>query len=244
MNRIFRLSFLVLVVLAACNSAMTDPQEIVDKAIEAAGGDKFLNTSIEFDFRDRHYIAQREGGIFTYERILSDSTGIVRDILNNDGLTREINGEEVRLADSMRTKYASSVNSVVYFALLPYGLNDAAVQKKFLGEKMINNKPYYKIMITFQQEGGGEDHTDVFHYWINTNSYKIDYLSYLYHTDEGGIRFREAINPRMVNGIFFQDYINYKSTDASISLDQIEEDFISGKLVELSRIELMNITVQ
>ena len=54
----------------SCTSFLTDPQKIVDKSIEAAGGDRYLNSTIEFDFRDRHYVAKRKGGSFSYERIL------------------------------------------------------------------------------------------------------------------------------------------------------------------------------
>ena len=241
MGKIF--IYFIALLLFAC-STTTDPQKIVDKALEAAGGDRFLNATIEFDFRDRHYISRRNGGLFKHERILIDSTGTTRDILNNEGLTREFNGVKIEVPDTMRAKYASSTNSVIYFALLPYGLNDLAVNKKYLGEKEINGKQYYKIEITFQQEGGGEDHSDVFHYWINKESFVIDYLSYLYHTDGGGVRLREAYNRRVVNGITFQDYINYKPKDETISLEELESLYLAGELVELSRIELVNVSVE
>jgi hypothetical protein len=243
MKNIFLIS--VLAVLAtACTSDLTDPQKIIDRAITASGGDKYLNSTIEFDFRDRHYIAKRQGGIFSYERITKDSVNTTHDFLSNEGFHREINGAAVDVADSMKTRYSASVNSVVYFALLPYGLNDASVQKKFLGETKIEDKELYIIEITFAQQGGGEDHEDVFIYWFNKKNFAIDYMAYSYAEKDGtGLRFRKAYNPRKVNGILFLDYINFKPK-GEIKITDFEELFNKGELEELSRIELLNISVQ
>ncbi len=101
----------------------------------------------------------------------------------------------------MAVKYTGSVNSVHYCSVLPYGLNDAAVQKKLLEETSINQKPYYKVQISFAEDGGGEDFDDVFIYWIDKKTFKVDYLAYSFHENDGGMRFREATNERFVNGI-------------------------------------------
>jgi len=230
--------------VASCNSDSTNPQKIIDKAIAASGGDKYLNSKIEFDFRNRHYVTARNGGLFAYERITKDSTQTTHDFLSNDGFRREVNGVLLDVLDSMKTKYTASINSVIYFALLPYGLNDASVKKKFLGETTIKNKEQYIIEITFGEEGGGEDFEDVFVYWISKKDFTIDYLAYSF--DEGkGIeyRFRKAYNPRRVNEILFLDYINYAPA-AATQMMQLEELYKKGELKELSRIELVNIAVQ
>jgi hypothetical protein len=234
----------VAMLVASCNSDSTNPQKIIDKAIAASGGDKYLNSKIEFDFRNRHYVTARNGGLFAYERITKDSTQTTHDFLSNDGFRQEVNGVLLDVLDSMKTKYTASINSVIYFALLPYGLNDASVKKKFLGETIIKNKEQYIIEITFGEEGGGEDFEDVFVYWISKKDFTIDYLAYSF--DEGkGIeyRFRKAYNPRRVNEILFLDYINYAPA-AATQMMQLEELYKKGELKELSRIELVNIAVQ
>lgn len=236
---------ILLFFLMSCSS--NNPQKIIDRAIEAAGGAKYLTARIEFDFRDRHYIANRNGGLFSYERLFTepnDSTQKVHDILNNDGFTRAINGQAVAVPDSMSVRYSASVNSVLYFALLPYGLNDAAVRKKLLGETVLQGKKYFLIEVTFEQTGGGEDYQDVFYYWINQNDYRIDFLAYSFmENNEIGYRFRKAINSRVVNGILFQDYINYKPSGLE-TLDRLQRLYESGDLVELSKIELQNIIIR
>ena len=237
--------YIPIIVLSLFVSCSNDnPQKIIDKSIATSGGQKYLSSTTEFDFRDRHYIAKRNEGVFSYERITKDSINTTHDFLSNDGFRREINGSQVEVADSMKTRYSASVNSVVYFALLPYGLNDASVQKKFLGTTNIENKEQYVVEITFGQEGGGEDHDDVFMYWINKKEFTIDYMAYSFAENDGeGYRFRKAYNPRRVNGLLFFDYINYKPKSGA-KLTDLEELFKKGELEELSKIELLNISVE
>ena len=134
------------------------------------------------------------------------------------------------------------VNSVVYFALLPYGLNDQAVNKIYVGQSTIKDEVYHKIKVTFNQEGGGEDFQDVFIYWVGEDDHKVDYLAYSYETDGGGIRFREAYNERVINGVRFVDYVNYKPKDIQ-DLEVLDQEFEKGNLEELSKIELTDIKV-
>jgi hypothetical protein len=244
LNKTLLLLIPIISLMISCNSKLNDPQQIVDKAILSAGGEKYLNSVIEFDFRGRHYVAKRNGGSFSYERIFDDSLGTIHDMVSNEGFKREINGEIAVVHDTMATKYTSSTNSVNYFALLPYGLNDAAVIKNFIGETDIKDKPYYLIQVTFKVDGGGEDHEDVFLYWINQESFALDYLAYSFaESDETSFRFREAYNVRIVNGIRFQDYVNYKPVNNTLTIDQAEELFKKGELIELSKIETENVTV-
>jgi hypothetical protein len=242
MMKPFIISLLAIAMLGC--SSQNDPQRIIDKAIAASGGEKYLQSTIEFDFRDRHYVAQRDGGKYSYERIFKDSANIVHDFLTNDGFKREINNTLAEVADSMKTKYTASVNSVIYFALLPYGLNDPAVQKKWIGETSIEGVGYYVVQITFAQQGGGEDYEDVFLYWINKKDFAIGYLAYSFK--ENNIidyRFRRAYNPRSVNGISFVDYINYKPKGKT-QIMELEGLFKKGELEVLSKIELINIQVK
>jgi hypothetical protein len=240
------LFFLALAGLAfqSCQKNLSDAQSVVDASIEAAGGEKYLKSTIDFDFRDRHYRARREGGIFSYERIFTEGDSITtHDFVTNDGFEREINGKLTEVADSMRTKYTASVNSVIYFALLPYALNDPSVIKKWIGETTIDNKTYYKIEVGFKAEGGGEDHEDKFIYWFDKNDLSIGFMAYSYAESDGiGLRFRKSYNPRNVNGILFVDYVNYKPK-GNAELAELEELYKKGELEELSKIELVNIEV-
>ncbi|PTM09270.1 MAG: deoxyribose-phosphate aldolase [Bacteroidetes bacterium] len=243
-----KLKYLVLVCFLAMACKTETPltaQDIIDKTLEVSGGDTYLNAEIDFDFRDIHYRSKRDHGKFHYERVIKDSVGTIKDVLNNDGFQRFVNNELAEIPDSMAVKYTSSVNSVHYFALLPFGLNDVAVNKSSLGEVSVNDKLYYKIKVWFSQEGGGEDFEDVFIYWISKDTFKADYIAYSYIEDDGvGIRFREAYNERMVNGLRFVDYNNYKSEEVTMDLLGLDKAYESGSLLLLSKIELENIEVK
>lgn len=218
--------------------------EIVDKSIKVSGGEKFDNSTIDFDFRDKHYYAKRKNGEFELVRTYKDSVKKVTDFLTNTGFERHVNNKKVVVADSMINNYKASVNSVHYFSVLPYGLNDKAVIKEILGETTINDTEYYKIKVTFKQDGGGEDYKDVFVYWISKATFKVDYLAYSYlEVDGKGLRFREAYNERFVKGLRFVDYNNYKPKSSDTSVFELDDLFKNGKLELLSKIELININV-
>ncbi|WP_417364456.1 DUF6503 family protein, partial [Galbibacter sp.] len=112
-------------------------------------------------------------------------------------------------------------------------------------EAEIIDKKYYEVKVTFAQDGGGTDHEDEYMYWIAKDNFTVDYFAYKFYTGEGGIRFRKAYNPRMVNGIRFVDYENYKLEPwKSVDLQNIEELFEAGKLELLSKIETEAISVE
>jgi hypothetical protein len=238
-------SFLLLFTCCQSGNNATNAQEVVDRAIETHGGSAFENAHIQFNFRDRTYVYKREGGIFEYRRIFADSSGRqVTDILTNTDFTRLMNSEPTQLKEERARAYASSVNSVIYFALLPYRLNDEAVQKEYLGTAELEGVPYYKVKVSFTEEGGGEDFEDIYVFWFRQDTHTLDYLAYSFHTNGGGYRFRKAHNPRTFGGIRWQDYINYKpATTEGLQVEQLDELFKTGKLKELSRIELKNLHV-
>lgn len=230
---------LVALTLCSCGEENNDvtAQKIVDKAIENAGGERYRKASIEFRFRDYTYKSMRNRGEFRLERTFEDSTGTIHDVVSNTGFQRFTNDSLTRIPDSMAVRYGSSVNSVHYFAHLPYGLNDRAVNKELAGESVIDGEPYYQLKITFQQEGGGADHHDEFMYWVHKQHYTVDYLAYKFLVNDGGIRFRVAFNPRVLEGIRFVDYKNYTIEDFNTQLHELDELYQSGQLEMLSTIE-------
>lgn len=236
--------FTGVLLMCSCKQEEVNAEAIIDKAIKVAGGDRLDNATVDFDFRNRHYKAIRKQGIFQYEREFTDSLGIIKDVLSNDGYKRFLNDEPYEVHDTMAVKYTSSVNAVHYFSVLPYGLNAEAAIKTYVGLSTIKGERYHVIKVTFTQDGGGEDFEDVFLYWFDVNTFKMDYLAYSYEEDgELGLRFREAYNQRYLEGIRFLDFNNYKPQDNSAALIDLSALFKNGYLKLLSKIELENIKV-
>jgi len=243
----YLLPIIVSLFLLSCKQQKTDKisvENIIDQSITMSGGKLIASSIIDFDFRDIHYKATRNNGVFQFERQFKDSINLINDVLSNKGFKRFVNNQEIKVADSMIPLYSASVNSVHYFSVLPFGLNDTAVNKELLADVTIKNKKYRTIKVTFNPDGGGEDFEDVFIYWINTETLKPDYLAYSYNESDGkGIRFREAYNERNINSIRFVDYNNYKPEDAAIPLTDLPGLFENGSLKLLSKIKLENIAV-
>ncbi|MHB0756030.1 DUF6503 family protein [Polaribacter sp. M15] len=214
-------------------------QEIIDHSILASGTNKVASSKITFRFRDKNYKAIRKNGKFE----LSRSFDSVVDVLKNDGFKRFIDDELIKIEDSTASVYANAVNSVHYFSVLPFGLNDKAVHKKLLPSSTIHNKEYYKVEITFSEDGGGEDFEDVFIYWIGKDDFLIDYLAYSYHTNGGGKRFRVLKEQCNINGIRFVDYFNYKPKNTSIELINLDNAFENNQLEKVSEIILQDVKV-
>lgn len=241
-------AFLILLILlvGSCkkeNKKELDAQQIINQAIEVSGGIHYKNHTVSFNFRDLLYISTLEDRKKILKRITSTDSLIITDIKRHNGFQRFFNDSLLVLSDSISNRYANSVNSVHYFARLPFGLNDPAVNKELIGEVLINGKNYHKIKVTFNQNDGGEDFDDVYIYWVNTITLKPDFLAYEFHVDGGGIRFREAYNERYINKIRFVDYKNYKASNKDIDIFEIDSLFATKSLELLSKIELKNIQV-
>ncbi len=218
------------------NSKQSIEDDILNKCILAHGGEKYKTAKYSFEFRKKQYSFRNNGDQYEY-KVSSTKDGVTSiNTLNNLGLTRVVNGKKLSLDEKQINGFSGALNSVIYFATLPYKLQDAAVNKKYIGETTIKDKPYHILQITFDEVGGGKDHDDQFYYWINKDNFQIDYLAYNYQVNNGGVRFRSAYNPRKIDGVIFQDYVNYKA-EVGTPLADLPKLFEQDQLKKLSLIE-------
>jgi hypothetical protein len=237
---------LIVLLIVACRDRTVSnisAQEIVDKSILASGGESYKVKDVFYKFRDYQYASEWNNGVRVLKRIkVTDSTKVV-DVRSSRRFERFVNDSLVSLTDSIANLYSNSVNSVHYFVYLPYGLNDPAVNKELLGEVTLKDKEYYKVKVTFDQQGGGKDYEDIYLYWFNKETFKPDYLAYRFYVDGGGIRFRAAYNERYLGGIRFVDYENYEATVADDEFYDVDVLYERNQLKLLSKIELEDISV-
>lgn len=233
-------------------AAATAPPEVararalLDSAIVLTGTDRLADAELAFRFRDGRYTyARTPDGLFRYTRTRIDSAGAEQsDALDNAGLTRTTDGTPVRLSAKRQAAYASSVNSVIYFAFLPWALADEAARPRYEGLDTLGGRPYHRLRVTFTEEGGGADYDDEFLYWLDVADLGLDYLAYSYAVDGGGVRFREAFNERAVDGLTVRDYRNYAAEpDGSVPLPEMAGAFAAGELKLVSVIELEDVEV-
>ena len=217
-------------------------QDIVTRAIEVHGGDMFEHVEIEFDFRGARFRVWRDGGMFSFTRTYADSSGNIVEEMSNDGFSRTANAQHYEMDEREYLKLTEDVNSVVYFALLPYKLMDTSVVKKLLDPITIEGQPYHTVQVTFEQQDGGRDWEDVFVFWFHTERGTMDYLAYHY-TVRGTSRFRKAQNIRTIEGIRFADYLNYSADSLGMDVKSAPAAFQAGELLLLSEILSENVRV-
>ncbi len=230
-----------------CWSCNETPQEltaddIIEKAIAKHGGELYDNMEVQFDFRNRHFTAKISKGEYVYERTFRSNDGMVTDVWSNNKFKRMIDDKEIRLERENRRTYQRATNSVIYFALLPFNLDDPVVNRQLMKAVEIKGEPYHKVEITFGENSGGEDFENVYIYWIHKEDYTIDYFAYGFYVNGGGVRFREAYNAREVGGIRFQDYKNY-TIDKDFPVQELDYAYEIGELELVSDIKIENIEV-
>ena len=240
------LIFFYLLFLISCTQVekALSAEQIIEKAILFSGADKIGNSEVSFKFRDKEFEAIRKNGSFQLFRTFTKDSSFIKEVLTNNGLQRLIDTKVVQVPDSMVSVYSNAINSVHYFSVLPFGLKDKAVRKKLLKATTLKGKDYYKIEVTFSEDGGGEDFEDVFIYWIGKEDFLIDYLAYSYHTNGGGKRFRVLKEACLKNGVRFVDYLNYKPLNSAVPLIDIDIQYESNQLKKVSEIILEDIKVK
>ena len=239
-----KIVFPIFLFFLSCQSPKSEnAQEIIQKALHQSGFDK-SSFSVDFDFRDYHYTLIRKPSFYSFSRSTIQKDVEVKDVMTSSKpLQRFIDGKMILLSDSLQRVYSNSLNSVMYFFQLPKPLQDTAAINELVGAVVIHGETYWTLKVTFKEEGGGEDFQDEYRYWINQKNHEIDYLAYNYLTDGGGTRFRRAVDKRKIEGIFFQDYVNYKPFQKFEQLDSLPSLFEQEELQQVSLIENKNIRV-
>ena len=239
-----KIVFPIFLFFLSCQSPKSEnAQEIIQKALHQSGFDK-SSFSVDFDFRDYHYTLIRKPSFYSFSRSTIQKDVEVKDVMTSSKpLQRFIDGKMILLSDSLQRVYSNSLNPVMYFFQLPKPLQDTAAINELVGADVIHGETYWTLKVTFKEEGGGEDFQDEYRYWINQKNHEIDYLAYNYLTDGGGTRFRRAVNKRKIEGIFFQDYVNYKPFQKFEQLDSLPSLFEQEELQQVSLIENKNIRV-
>ncbi|MEL6615870.1 MAG: DUF6503 family protein [Bacteroidota bacterium] len=236
--------------LAACADApASGPQgdaeavALVRAAQEAHGSDALDGVPFRFTFRGDAFTAERSARGFRYVRTTTDDQGrTVVDVLDNDGLSRTIDGETAPLPEDEVGRLTTAVNSVVYFATLPAPLSDPAVQARVLPLDTLDGTTYDRLEITFAQEGGGNDWEDRYLYWIHPERRTLDFIAYTYALapdasgeNDTGHRFRRVIGTADAGGFRVQDYENL-TADSLGTLEDYASAYASGRTRAVSEV--------
>jgi len=239
------LGILVLLAAPGCAVAPDNPIAIVDAAIQTHGGDRFDNSRIRFTFRGVRFEYFRDAGVFRYERTYRDPLNrTVSEVMWNDGTSKSVDGAQVELTPAERERVEYDLNSVIYFGFLPFRLRDPGARLATLVPDTVRGEPYYRVEVTFDAENGGVDSDVRFVHWIHQESHTLDYFSYRYSRDGGGVRFRRAVNRREIGGILLQDWENFGPAGEVTDIATLSRDFEGGTLDLLSVVAFEDVEVE
>ncbi|MGF1510766.1 MAG: DUF6503 family protein [Myxococcota bacterium] len=213
-----------------------DPSALVllEKTIQAHGARRLANSTYAFEFRGDRIRMHRRDGVFCYERIETEADGETVTRLDNDGLVRWKDGVQRPAPDAA----GRSLNSIVYFASLPYPLLDPAVHVEKRADQRIRGRAFHVLDVSFRRQGGGDDHEDTFRYWLDAESSLITFMAYRFSRDGGGVRFREATDYVTVGRVRFIQWKNFGVQDSTPPFDQVLKRWREGTLPLISVVEL------
>lgn len=236
MNRFFTL--ILLIVLSSCQE---ETDRIIESSIEYHGFENFYTEPVEFKFREYTYLIDKTRSPYLYTKKIQLQDSItgqpiiqIDSLWNSVEFSRSVNGEKLKLTEEDESRFSNSLNSVAYFYQLPLPLKDDAAIITLLENTLIEGKEYATLKVSFSEENGGTDHEDTYRYYFDTSTYALSYLSYDFHINDGGVRFRKAYQ-RPRGDFIFLDYDNYKAPKGT-PLDSLPILFEKGKLELLSKI--------
>lgn len=235
-----------LCLLPAPASAQAGSQ-VLERAIEHHGGDVYEHSVSELNICSRsgcYRVAVRmDGGLYRYRVSGPVSAGHREVEATNDAVAHWHDGVEQELAPGDASRLRDWVMERVYFAFLPYRLNDPSVLHQDLGRETWGGRELHKIKITFWA-GSSTDAQDQYLYWFEPASGRLEQFAYSYQGEPGGIRFRRLFNHRRVGGILFFDQENLGLEGDHLSVDAITPEYVEITLRAISTVTLEDIRVE
>ena len=231
--------------LAESTLAGSQRADIVDRAIEYHGGDRFRESRTQLELCSKpgcyEVSAAIQGGLYEF-RVRGPYRGGERVVLVTNDRVRHWQDElEVEVPPDRRAALRDWAMGRVYFCFLPFRLNDDSVIKEDLGLEEWSGRNLHKVKVTFAP-GTSTDSEDQFLYWFDPSSGRLEQFAYSFVGRPGGLRFRQLSNFRRVGGLLFFDQENWGAAGDALTVDEISPAFVAT-MEKISSVELRNIQV-
>ncbi len=231
---------------AAAEQGGSQPLEIVSRAIEHHGGEVYRRseTSVELCSGSGCYgmNVRTDGGMYRHE-VSGPYRGGIRAVrADNDSVSVSWQGEPVAATSEEWQSLRDWATARIYFAFLPYRLNDPGVLQEDLGIEEWEGRRLHRVKVHFEA-GSSTDAEDEYLYWFDPDTARLEQFAYSFTGDPGGLRFRRLSNYRRVGGILFFDQANLGVEGAGLSVDEIDPAFVDARMRQVSKVELRGIEV-
>jgi hypothetical protein len=247
----------LLAVLPAAVAAAAPEEEnwverlpIVDRAIEHHGGAAYTASQTTMRLCSA-------GGCFDLD-VVTDGGRFEHTVTGEDGRRVRATNDTVEAWQAGVAKPVEDearqrrfVSARVYFAFLPYRLNDPGVEKLDLGVVDWEGKPLHKVRVRFGSRPTGGDEgsesgqtSDEYMYWFDPETGQVVYFAYDFAGEPSGLRFRRAVDYRRIGGILFFDHENVGLDGDGLDVGQVDPRFVAERLRPISRVELRDVAVR
>ena len=217
---------------------------VLQDAATAHGLSRDVPLALSFEFRGTPYRLSLDSDDVRYERTVTTDAGPRTDRLVGSRFEALRGGESLPVEPKQADAWRRSLNSVAYFATLPRPLFDDAVIATSLGRTRFAGGTWDTVEVRFREEGGGDDHDDVFRYWFDPDTHELALLAYTFHTGKGGVRIRAVSKRHAIDGVVLIDWINYGVNGHDHTLQSAMTAYEDGTLPQLSTIALDGPTVK
>lgn len=200
----------------ACSKSDT----IIEEAIRVSGYKDHTAFKAEFDVEDTHYIVTQYKESFSYERIFKDSILTIHDILNNKGFMRMADTLTEILPESEARRLSSSLDSTVFFVLIPECLGDPAFVKSYIGQGTFQSNPFdlFEIKSIVESEKKRAIHCRL---WIGAD-HRIRFIQNFSGNSDVANNLTEVSAYQNVMGIQIPEFITYQTVNNSAGSDNLE----------------------
>lgn len=221
--------------------------DIVARAIEHHGGERYRHSEAELElcsgsgcYRIR---VRTDGGLYEHE-VSGPYRGRNRTVrADNDSVSVLRDGEPLVVLAAAKQALRDWATARIYFAFLPYRLEDAGVVQQDLGIELWAGRRLHRVKVSFLP-GTGTDAGDEYLYWFDPDTARLEQFAYSFEGRPGGLRFRRLSNYRRVGGILFFDQSNLGVEGDGLDVDEISPGFVERRMRPVSEIALSEITVR
>ena len=237
----------VLLAAGATAVAAQPGLDVVRRSIAHHGGELYDSSAVTMTMCSGsgcyELAVESRGGVYRHRVAGPVSAGHRAVEATNDTVRHWRDGVEVEIADATEAQRLRDwATARLYFAFLPYRLDDPSAMQRDLGLERWGERELRKVKVTFRP-GTSSDAQDEFLYWFDAETGRLEQFAYSFAGRPGGLRFRRLDNYQRVGGLLFFDQENLGVEGDGLSVDQIDPAFVTQRMRPISRIHLDHITV-
>lgn len=237
---------MIMIVFTSCQRNDTKKVEItgkniLDTCIKHQGGSIFNASKITFTTKDVGYemINYEDKVKYTMTKSFKDGLHIVT---YDRGFVQYFRNDTLREKSSYNNLVVNyRLEKFLYTLSIPFNLTFNGTKVERLEDVKIRSTDYYSLHITFAKVEGIPENQFIL--YINKENNQMEYLTLKYDLLGVPISFRKFINPRVINGVLFQDFISFTTTNEAPVLEEIYKEYNRATLKDSKPVTFKNIEV-